>query len=159
MNVLVVYDSQFGNTEKVARAIGQALSSGSAVEVKHIDQSTPDMLEAVDLLIVGSPTQGFRPTKPVTGLLEALPRGALQGKKVAGFDTRIDTQTMDSAVLGFFVDKGGYAAKHIARGLERAGGSLTVQPEGFYVEDKEGPLKQGELERAAAWAEELVRNP
>jgi hypothetical protein len=54
------------------------------------------------------------------------------------------------------VKTGGYAAKRIANQLKRAGGSLIAPPEGFYVEDTEGPLKDGELERAANWAEGLL---
>jgi hypothetical protein len=54
------------------------------------------------------------------------------------------------------VHKGGYAAKHIARRLEKAGGSLIVAPEGFYVEGTEGPLKDGEVERAGTWAKRLL---
>lgn len=156
MNVLVVYDSQFGNTEKVARAMADALAEASRVEVCRAADASPELIQGYDLVIVGSPTQGFRPTKPVTGLLGKLPRGTLHGKKTAAFDTRIDTTAMESAVLSFIVDKGGYAAKRIARRLERAGGALMVAPEGFYVEDTEGPLKDGELDRAAAWAKDLV---
>jgi flavodoxin len=156
MNVLVVFDSDFGNTEKVAQAIAQALAADATVEIQHADHVPPDTLASPDLLIVGSPTQGFRPTKPVTNLLGQLPREALKGKKAAAFDTRIDIKAMDSPILGFMVDKGGYAAKHIARRLEKAGGSLVAQPEGFLVEDTEGPLNEGELERAAAWARSLL---
>lgn len=156
MNILVIYDSDFGNTEQVARAIGQALTAEATVEVRHADDATSELLEGADLVIVGSPTQGFRPTKPVTNLIASLHQGTLTGKKVAAFDTRIDTRAMDSAVLGFIVDKGGYAAKRIARRLEKAGGGLIVKPEGFYVEDTEGPLKDGELERAKTWAKSLL---
>jgi flavodoxin len=156
MNILVIYDSQFGNTEKVARAMADALAEASRVEVCRAADASTELIQGYDLVIVGSPTQGFRPTKPVTGLLDKLPRGALHGKKTAAFDTRIDTTAMDSALMGFIVDKGGYAAKRIARHLESAGGALMVAPEGFYVEDTEGPLKDGELDQAAAWAKDLV---
>jgi flavodoxin I len=152
ISALVIYDSDYGNTEKVARAIAEALG----VEPLRAEQVAPDKLQDVDLLIVGSPTQGFRPTKPVTNLLDRLSRQALKGKRVAAFDTRIDTGAMDSSILGFIVDKGGYAAKHISRKLERAGGGLVKGPEGFFVEDTEGPLKEGELERAADWARKLL---
>jgi hypothetical protein len=50
----------------------------------------------------------------------------------------------------------GYAAPRISSGLQAKGGRLAAAPEGFIVEDKEGPLKQGELERAASWARSLV---
>jgi hypothetical protein len=50
----------------------------------------------------------------------------------------------------------GYAAKPIADRLVRKGGELVGEPMGFIVLDAEGPLKEGELERAASWAEGLV---
>jgi hypothetical protein len=58
--------------------------------------------------------------------------------------------------MRFLVKTGGYAAKRIADRLKRAGGNLIAPPEGFYVEDTQGPLKAGELERAAAWARSLL---
>ena len=51
----------------------------------------------------------------------------------------------------------GYAAPEIARSLERNGGTLLAPPEGFVVLGMEGPLKEGELERAAGWAQGMVR--
>ncbi len=89
MKALVVYDSDYGNTEKVARAIAESFG-GESAKVIRAGQASPDMLIDSEMLIVGSPTQGFRPTKPVTGLLGLLPRNALDGKHVAAFDTRID---------------------------------------------------------------------
>jgi hypothetical protein len=50
----------------------------------------------------------------------------------------------------------GYAAPRIAGGLQAKGGRLAAPPEGFFVQEKEGPLKQGELERAASWAKSLA---
>lgn len=132
------------------------LAAEATVDVRQADGATPEMFEAVDLLIVGSPTQGFRPTRPVTELLDQLPRGTLAGKKAASFDTRIDTKAMDSALMGFIVDKGGYAARQIAHELDKAGCQLIVKPEGFFVEDTQGPLKDGEFERVQAWAGSLL---
>jgi hypothetical protein len=75
---------------------------------------------------------------------------------VAAFDTRFKADELDSAGLRVLVKTGGYAAKRIATQLKKAGGKLIAQPEGFYVEDIEGPLKPGELERAADWARQLL---
>jgi hypothetical protein len=50
----------------------------------------------------------------------------------------------------------GYAAKPISEKLRKKGGELIIAPEGFFVKDVEGPLKEGELERAAAWAREIT---
>jgi hypothetical protein len=92
----------------------------------------------------------------VAGFLKAIRRKALQGVKVAAFDTRFKADELESVGMRFLVKSGGYAARRIAEQLKRAGGELIAPPEGFYVEDVEGPLKPGELERAAAWAKRLL---
>lgn len=151
MKILIIYDSVFGNTEKVAVAICNALKSANSVELCHINSATNEKLNGIDLLIVGSPTRGFRPTKPITDFLNMLTINSLQNTKVAAFDTRIDLKTIKFFAFRFLVDKAGYAAKSIANILEKAGGKLITSPEGFVVSGEEGPLKIGELERAANW--------
>jgi hypothetical protein len=76
--------------------------------------------------------------------------------RVAAFDTRIAIEDVDNAVLPTFIKVFGYAAKPIADLLQKKGGELSLPPEGFIVKDTEGPLKEGELERAAEWARGLV---
>lgn len=152
MKTLVIYDSVFGNTEKIARVIAESLGSRSSVEILQAGKITPEQLTGLDLLVVGSPTRGFRPTEAITDLLNRIRSKALSGVKVAAFDTRFKADELDSAGLRFVVKTGGYAAKRIADRLKKAGGDLIEPPEGFYVEDTEGPLKAGELERAAQWA-------
>jgi flavodoxin len=159
MKTLVIYDSVFGNTEKVARAIAESLGLRAPVEVLRPDLVVPEHLAGVDLLVVGSPTRGFRPTEAMAGLLNRLRSKALQGVKVAAFDTRLKADELKSTGLRFLVKTGGYAARRIANKLTKAGGSLIAPPEGFYVEDTEGPLKAGELERASAWGASLLDTP
>jgi flavodoxin I len=74
---------------------------------------------------------------------------ALEGLSVAAFDTR--TATIWNRILPF-----GYAAPGIAKGLENRGGNLAVPPEGFIVLGIRGPLKDGELARAADWAKGIA---
>lgn len=154
---LVIYDSMYGNTEKVAQAIAGALASEAAVETKRVGEAELAALGLVDLLIVGSPTQGFRPTKPVTDLLKRVGGRGLKGVRAAAFDTRIEAAKVESGALKLLINTGGYAAPRIGDGLKKAGAIQIVAPEGFFVEDKEGPLKTGELERAAAWARSLLQ--
>ena len=153
MKALVIYDSVFGNTRQIAQAVGSALGSPGNAEVLHVGNVTQDHLIGVDLLVVGSPTRGFRPTEAVTDFLKKLPSKALRGVRVAAFDTRIAVNDIESTALRFVVKTGGYAARPIAERLKKAGGDLIVPPEGFFVEGTEGPLKPGELERAGKWAE------
>jgi flavodoxin I len=162
MKAWVIYDSVFGNTEQVARAIGDALGSQHDVEVRPASDVAPEQLAGVQLLVAGAPTQKFRPTPAMTSFLKRIPADGLKGVRVAAFDTRISVPDVKSAVLSFFVKlfgPGAYAAKHIADRLVKRGGNLIVPPEGFIVEGTEGPLREGELERAASWAEQIMAKP
>ena len=157
MKAMVVYDSAFGNTEKVALAIGQALGSPQDVAVVRAGNVKPEQLAGLALLVVGSPTQKFRPLGTITGLLKSIPNNGLKGVKVAAFDTRAtETEIEKVRILAFFVKIFGYAAKPIADRLVKRGGDLAVPPEGFYVAGTEGPLLEGEPERAAGWARQIV---
>jgi flavodoxin I len=154
MKILVVYDSYFGNTEKVAQAIGGALGDDAAV--KRLSEVEAGELSELNLLIVGSPTRAFRPSDVTKEFLGKIPSGVLKGVKVAAFDTRIAKEDTKNPVLRFMVSVFGYAAKPIADRLVRKGGEPVGEPTGFIVLDTEGPLKDGELERAASWAKGLV---
>lgn len=153
MKTLVVYDSVFGNTEKVAQAIGAALGA----PLLRVGDVKPEHLAGLDALIVGSPTQAFQPLKSVKTFLKNIPAGALKGVKVAAFDTRADVQEVNSRILTAFVKVFGYAAEPIAARLIKKGGTQAMAPAGFFVNGKEGPLRDGELERAAAWARQIQR--
>jgi flavodoxin I len=147
MKTLVIYDSFYGNTEKIARAIGGAITG--EVKVLRPGEVNPSELQSLDLLIVGSPTQGGRPTKAIQDFLNKLSEPAVKGISVAAFDTRFSTK-----LVGIF----GYAAGKIADSLRRKGGTLLLPPEPFFVKGKEGPLKEGELERAAGWVKRVLES-
>lgn len=148
---LIIYDSFFGNTEQVARAIGDSLGSPGDVRICRVGEVNPEELTGLELLIVGSPTRGFRPTPAIAEFLKSIPADCLKGVKVAAFDTRIEASDIPSPVLRTFVKIGGYAARPIADRLKKKGGELIASPEGFFVAGEKGPLKESELERAAGW--------
>lgn len=157
MKALVIYDSVFGNTGKIGEAIGAALGSPEEVATVRVSEASPDQLAGLDCLVVGSPTRQFSPTPATTQFLKQIPDGKLQGVKVAAFDTRFTVENIERVrILAFFVRIFGYAAKPIARRLQKKGGELAVPPEGFFVGDTEGPLLEGELARAADWAREIA---
>ncbi len=157
MKVLIIYDSIFGNTEQVAQAMGNALGSQEDVEILRVSDVKLEQLTGLELLIVGSPTRQFRPTAAINNLLKRIPKNGLKGVKVAAFDTRFTMSAIEeSRVLPFFVRLFGYAAKPISDRLKKKGGDLIIPPEGFFVERVEGPLKEGELERAADWAKQII---
>jgi flavodoxin len=162
MRAAVVYESWFGNTQKIAEAIAEGLRSGGEAVVVSVDQPAPHLGE-IDLLVVGAPTHihglssgasrksavqqlgtDGRAGRGVRDWLQELPAG--EGRAAAAFDTRIEKPV----VLV------GSAARKIAKRLERHGFELVVPPESFFVLDAQGPLKEGDLERANAWAQRLA---
>ena len=115
MKALVVYDSVYGNTEKIAESIGGAITGDT--KVLRAGEVTLSELESVDLLIVGAPTQGGRATPPVQDFLKKIPKSVIQGNNVAAFDTRISAKW-----VGIF----GYAAGKIGKNLKEKGANLVV---------------------------------
>ena len=146
MKVLVVYDSKYGNTEKIARAIGNTIHG--EVKVLHANAIDSSELKNLDLLIVGSPTHGGRPTPAIRDFLKKIPNSAINSIDVAAFDTRFSKR---------WVKIFGFAAKKIADNLKKIGGNLVLSPEGFFVKGTEGPLEEGELERAVNWSKSAVK--
>lgn len=166
MNTLVVYESVYGNTRAIAEAIAEGLPGAVAVPVKDAGVQAAE----VDLLVVGGPTHmhGLATTRsrqmaasaasedggvsldPAATEEPGLRRwlGELErkrGGRAAAFDTRLDKSPWLTGV----------AARGIARRLRRRGYEvLGIQS--FLVEDSEGPLEEGELDRARQWGEELA---
>jgi len=150
MNVLIVYDSQFGNTERLARAIAGRLGSARLMRAEEAEAiARPEC----DLLIVAGPTQRQRASPAMQDWLERLQRGALKDVTAAAFDTRYRMSRLLS----------GSAAVRIASRLKRAGARLVVPPESFFMERFVLPqgekrrhemerLEPGEEERAGDWA-------
>jgi flavodoxin len=156
MKALVVYDTAFGNTEKIAQAIGQGLGPADEVRVIRASEATPQQLAGLDLLAVGSATQRFRPLPAASTFLKSIPDGALNGIKVAAFDTRATEEDVQKIrILAFFVKIFGYAAEPIGKRLQKKGGEQIIAPAGFYVGGTEGPLIEGELQRAQEWGSQI----
>jgi flavodoxin len=140
MRTVVIFDTKYGNTRKIAEAIGRRLDS-AVLQAGEVD---PESLFDYDLLVLGSPTHGGWYTEAVRDLLES-PK-VFEGKQVAVFDTRT---VKWSWIFGS-------AAKRLARQLQKLGAVPVREPEAFFVNGMQGPLKEGELERARQWAAELV---
>ena len=147
MKVLVVYDSLYGHTAQIAKAIGGAITG--EIKILPAGEVRPSDLEALDLLIAGAPTQAARPSPPMKDFLENLPKTAVEGINVAAFDTRITTRWLKII---------GYAAGKIGKALKKKGGNLLLKAEPFYVTGGKGPLKEGEQERAAQWAKHVIES-
>lgn len=142
MNILIVFGSQFGNTEHVARAIGGALEARHTVRIVATREAETMTGDGVDLLIVGSPTQMFGRRLLVRSFLSGLKRHGFTHMPAAAFDTRMGTPT----------EKNAAASETIAGRLQAAGCTLVAPAESFLVAGFTGPLVQGEEERARTWA-------
>ena len=159
MKAVVVYESLWGNTAAIARAVAEGI--GPAARALCTDEATADALAGADLVVAGAPLLGFslptddmrksiaeNPTMPdadtahpsMRAWLEGLPKGSGRG---AGFETRIWWSP-------------GSAAKKIALGLQDAG-YAGAKTEKFIVTGRYGPLMDGEVERARAWGAKLAR--
>ena len=171
MNALIVYESMYGNTRAVAEAVADGLGSEWTTVVHSVHEAGP-VPGDVDLLVVGGPTHmhglssafsrkmaasaakedaaklapGATEGPGLRAWLRDLPRRS--GTQAAAFDTRGDAR---AAVTGS-------AARGIARRLGHHGYDV-VGIESFLVADAEGPLEEGELDRARAWAASLVAGP
>lgn len=138
MRSLVVYDSNYGNTKSIAIAIAETLMC----EAVSVTELRSDALIDIDLIILGSPINGWQPTLKMKTFLKSLSQ--LGNIKAAAFDTRMD------------VFYRGNAAKKISKALENAGAFIIAEPKGFFVKDKEGPLLDGELKNAQEWAKQIL---
>ena len=142
MKSLVVYDSKFGNTKKVAEAIAAGLAGHGSVRLLGLDKLPPQNLGPVDLLFIGGPTQAHAMTARMRQFVDALRARPANGMAVATFDTRLRMPAVIS----------GSAAKTIARKLRSVGVRIFGAPESFFVQGSVPQLEEGETERATNWA-------
>jgi flavodoxin len=144
MKTMVIYDSVYGNTEKIAEAIAGGMGRGT--KARRPSAVGADELSGVDLLVIGSPTLGGRPTKAIQGFIDSIPKVVAGKLTIAAFDKRMSMK---------FAKIFGYAAARIAAKLQVSGCTLKSPAVGFIVRGSSGPLAEGELERATAWGRGL----
>lgn len=164
MRALIVFESMFGNTGKIAESIVAGLGPDVAVTLASVGNADAAPQRDVDLLVVGAPTHAFglprestrqaaaqQTTDTVatdTGLREwlaGLPSGHAR-VVAATFDTRFDKPRWVT----------GSAARKAADRLRRIG-YRVVATESFFVSGTKGPLRDGEIERARTWGAQLAR--
>ncbi len=179
MQAVIVYESLYGNTRRIAEAVADGVHEAAPdadVRCLEVSAASQDVTRSADLLVVGGPTHMHglssglsrklatsstarkdkepdspsatrpKPEAPVTGLrnwFHSLP-DADSGAHAAAFDTRGEAKGSGGAAGG------------IARRLEHHHFDLVADPEGFVVQGAEGPLRDGELDRAREWGKQLV---
>ncbi|WP_433789691.1 flavodoxin family protein [Actinoplanes sp. CA-252034] len=161
MNALVVYESMFGNTEAIARAVAEGLGIG--FEVTVADVRAMPVVGDTDLLVVGAPAHAFGVgpyrTRVVAtwhgmakvrvrevGLREYLGCSPwLPQVRAAAFDTNLYKPSLP-----------GSAARMADRRLRVLGCTMVAAAESFHLAGIKGPLVDGELDRARRWAGTLA---
>jgi len=129
---IVIYDTQFGNTEKIAKALASGIKGqGVQVDCVKVDVVDVNKLAEYDLLAIGGPTLAFGMSKPMKDLLGKLEGIELRGKKAFAFDTKVR--------FAF----SGSAAKGIEGKLKGLGMSIVRPCSSAIVKGKEGPLEEG----------------
>lgn len=161
MRAVVVYESHWGNTEAIARAVAEGI--GGDTRVVNTDEASAAALAGVELIVAGGPVIAFSlgregslkqiasdikaPRPPdvshptLRAWLDALPAGRGWG---AAFETRV-----------WWSLRG--ATGTIESKLRRAGYRRLAKAERFIVSGGYGPLKEGELERARMWGADLAQ--
>jgi flavodoxin len=152
MQTVVIYDSKFGNTQKIAEAIGRGIGSVSEVRVTSTAEAAK-ALESLgvqpDLVLVGGPTQNHGPSAGLRQFVQKLPT-ALQGIPAACFDTRYRGPVLLM----------GSAAAAAAKALVKTGAKVVAPPESFFIV-RHGAMPQqtlepGEIIRAEAWGQAVA---
>lgn len=163
MRALVVYESMFGNTQAVARAVAGGLGQSMTTDVVEVSTAPVILGDDITLLVVGGPTHAFGLTRPSTrrdaasktkqnlvstgiGVREWLSQigRAPTSITAAAFDTKVNRPRLP-----------GSAARAAHKRLRWLRFRTVAAPETFYVTELAGPLVDGELERARRWGEQL----
>ena len=161
MKAVVVYESLWGNTAAVARAVAEGLGTGVRA-LSTAEASGPAMAD-VDLIVAGAPVLGFQlPTDRHARRHRSNPAGAPRPPDLSHPSMRSWLEALPpghGACAAFETGLRwfpGGATSAIARGLEQAGYRPLMKGQRFVVKGKWGPLRDGELERARRWGAELA---
>lgn len=162
MKAIVVYESLWGNTAAIARAIAEGIGPGA--RALSTAEANGTAMADVDLIVAGAPVIAFRlPTDQVRRNLGVNPGQAPMAPDLSHPSMRSWLETLPKGHGRFAVFETrlwwspGGSTKSIARILERAGYQPLAKPKQFIVKGAYGPLREGELERARAWGAELAR--
>lgn len=147
MPTLIIHDSLYGNTARVAIFLGQQITGAV---VKNINEAQLEDVAAARLVIIGTPTHGGRASQPLQAFLATLPVSIWQERRVAVFSTGLPA-TYKNIFLRLVIRLIGYAATPTLAALVKRGAVPAAPPINLLVETKQGPLLPGELERLNAW--------
>lgn len=129
---IVIYDTRFGNTEKVAKALAEGMKTqGIKVDYIHLDKADVNKLNNYDILVIGGPTHMHGISKPMKAFLEKLTSVDIKAKKAFAFDTKVESWWAGSA------------AKGIEKKLKNLKMNIVKPHHSAIVTGREGPLADG----------------
>jgi hypothetical protein len=162
MKALVVYESLWGNTATIAKAIAEGI--GGDAEAKPMSLPQAESLAGVDLIVAGAPLLGFSlPSETIVDSIRKNPRDSATSPDTSQPSARAWLESVPAGAglcAGFETRiwwSPGSSAKALVKGLETKGYRRAAEPAKFVVTGRYGPLKEGEIQRARAWGEELAR--
>jgi len=161
MKALIIFESLFGNTRSIAYVVAEGLQD--TFDVTVTDVSAMPRAYGVDLLVVGGPTHAFSMSRPSTRQ-DAARKGEVRAGSVAAglreyFDASPVLHGIAAAAFDTKIDKpliAGSAARKAQKELRRLGCRLVLPAENFFVTGTDGPLAEGERERARSWGAALA---
>ncbi|OGO09618.1 MAG: hypothetical protein A2Y61_02925 [Chloroflexi bacterium RBG_13_60_13] len=161
MQAMVVYESLWGNTAAIARAVAEGF--GPEARALSTAQATASELANADLIVAGAPVMGFR--LPTDKMRETLGRTPDRSTRPPDLSHPSMRSWLDTLPVGrghsaafetrFWWSPGGSTSEIIAR-LRCAGYRQLLKPQRFIVLATHGPLREGETQRAREWGERLA---
>ena len=144
---IIIYDTKFGNTEKIASSLAHGMKKQEVkVDCVKVDEVDVDNLVDYDLLAVGGPTHKAGMSEPMKGFLEELQTVDISGKKGFCFDTR-----MHSRFNRFDLNS---AAKRIEKKMKV---TMIESRKSAIAEGREGPLENGVQNTFEKLGEEIAK--
>ncbi|MCW4040860.1 MAG: flavodoxin domain-containing protein [Candidatus Bathyarchaeota archaeon] len=132
MKAIVIYDTQFGNTEQIAKVLASSMNEqGISVDCFKVDNLPIETLPEYDLLAIGGPTHGFGMSGPMKTFMKKLEHVDLKDKKVFAFDTKNRSRFWGSA------------AKGIEKRMKKFGMNIVIPCASGIVKGLKGPLQEG----------------
>lgn len=148
MKGMVVFDTSYGNTQKIAETISGTLKeSGIGADTFYVKDVKKLVADDYDFLVLGSPTEFGTMSLTVKGLLGKVKNKEWANKPFAAFDTE-NPENIER--------KQGSAAEKIAEKLTGKQMNQLLPVLKALVLGWKGPLQEGEIERAREYARELA---
>lgn len=148
MKGMVVYDTSYGNTEKIAKAIAETLKeSGMEVDFLNVKEVKKLKAKDYDFLILGSPTRFGTMSFAIRFFLGKLKSDEWINRPFVAFDTE-NPENLEKSEWS--------AAQKIAQRLRDKKMVQILPVLKALVVGQKGPLKEGEIDRTRDYANQLA---